>query len=67
MLDLGSPVSRVRRQPDGRADQALSLAQALMTNGDLLLLDQLTAGVDLALTDRMWNSWPMCTPRTRRY
>lgn len=31
----------------------LSLAQALMTDADLLLLDEPTAGVDLALTDRM--------------
>lgn len=31
----------------------LSLVQALMTDGDLLLLDEPTAGVDLTLTDHM--------------
>lgn len=31
----------------------LSLAQALMNDGDLILLDEPTAGVDLALTDRI--------------
>lgn len=53
MVDLAHLRDEFTGSLTGGQIKLLSLVQALMTDGDLLLLDEPTAGVDLALTDRM--------------
>lgn len=53
MVDLAHLRDEFAGSLTGGQIKLLSLAQALMTDGDLLLLDEPTAGVDLALTDRI--------------
>ncbi len=53
MVDLAHLRDEFTGSLAGGQIKLLSLAQALMTDGDMLLLDEPTAGVDLALTDRM--------------